>query len=89
MARELPYPVCTNHNIRAYILGTDHAPPHFHVNNRKIWTVRVAIETGQYLKRFNTKHGPTPKEREQIEGYRLQHLDLLRGTWRAKHGPEQ
>ena len=86
MARELPAGVCTNRNITAHIFGRDHRPPHFHVVNRDIWTCRVSIETGEILE--GKKH-LTAKQRDEIEAYRLHHLDLLRATWRAKHGPDR
>jgi hypothetical protein len=86
MARELPAGVCANTRITAHIFGRDHRPSHFHVVNRDIWTCRVSIETGETLEgeRFLTA-----KERDEIEAYRLRHLELLRATWRKKHGPDR
>jgi hypothetical protein len=61
MARELPHPVCTNHNIKAYVFGTDHAPAHFHVSNRKVWTVRVVIEQANISSASTPKTAPRPR----------------------------
>ena len=85
MASKLPHPVCTNHRIRAYIRGTEHhVRRHFHVVHPD-WDCSVDIETGEFIE---GGQNPASAEREEIEAYRLLHIELLRRIWRAKHAPE-
>lgn len=85
MVSELPHPVCTNHRVKARVRGTEHhVRPHFHVVHPD-WDCSIDIETGEFIEGGDN---PTRAEKEEIEAYRLEHINLLRSIWRVKHAPE-
>jgi hypothetical protein len=69
----------------ARVRGTEHhSRPHFHIVHPD-WDCSVDIETGEFIE---GESNPTRTEKEQIEVYRVEHIDLLREIWRTKHVAE-
>jgi hypothetical protein len=74
---------CTNHNIRAYIYGSEqHGRPHWHLVAKE-WSASFDIETCELL-----AGDPPPKELREAREWWALNIHELRRVWRETHGPE-